>query len=157
MFGQQVRLVILACFFMILNLFAVLDLRIGYNAFCDDAADDPDFQIIVKSHLSSLRSFYDTLYAHKDVPKDPEVPAQNSSDHQNKAGHVNFLARFNKAGPAGRSELDIFMSLPQEDISIDPIHWWAARRQQFPRLSQLARNILCIPGVYICKMLLMLS
>lgn len=29
---------------------------------------------------------------------------------------------------------------------MDPIHWWAGRRAQFPNLSRLARDILSIPG-----------
>ena len=44
-------------------------------------------------------------------------------------------------------EIDEFFKLPPESFTVDPIHWWAGRRAQFPNLSRLARDILSIPGM----------
>ena len=44
-------------------------------------------------------------------------------------------------------ELDDYFKLPLEDFkTCDPLHWWSARKAQFPNLSQLARDIFSIPG-----------
>ena len=45
-------------------------------------------------------------------------------------------------------EIDEFFKLPPESFAVDPIHWWAGRRAQFPNLSHLARDILSIPGMF---------
>lgn len=48
-------------------------------------------------------------------------------------------------------ELDEYFRMKREKNRKDgePVQWWAARRAQFPRLAQFARDIHCIPGMSI--------
>jgi hypothetical protein len=42
-----------------------------------------------------------------------------------------------------------YFKLPAKDFdTCNPIQWWVGRRSQFPRLFQLAHDILYIPGMY---------
>jgi hypothetical protein len=59
---------------------------------------------------------------------------------------VDFTSRYNK-----RMRLNIdgrVLQMPPENFAVDPIHWWARRRVQFPNLSRLAQDILSIPGMF---------
>jgi hAT family C-terminal dimerisation region len=45
-------------------------------------------------------------------------------------------------------EFEEFLKLPQENFAAcDPVQWWAGCCVQFPNLSQLARDIMSIPGI----------
>jgi hypothetical protein len=43
-------------------------------------------------------------------------------------------------------ELQIYLSLPQVDENADLLEWWKNNQQQFPNLSQMARDYLAIPA-----------
>jgi hypothetical protein len=39
-------------------------------------------------------------------------------------------------------------SVPEPFEVVDLLQWWYSRRLQFPQLYRLARNVLCIPGIF---------
>ena len=45
-------------------------------------------------------------------------------------------------------ELDCYLAADVEDVK-EPLMWWYEKHATFPRLYQMARNYLSIPGVYI--------
>jgi hypothetical protein len=45
-----------------------------------------------------------------------------------------------------RSELAEYLSTEPENVK-DPLLWWVEMRAVYPRLSQMARNYLSIPGM----------
>jgi hypothetical protein len=47
-----------------------------------------------------------------------------------------------------QQEIDRFFALPPELYRNcpDPVKWWATHQSEFPRLAQMARDILSIPG-----------
>ncbi|KAL5522088.1 hypothetical protein ACEPAF_1945 [Sanghuangporus sanghuang] len=76
-----------------------------------------------------------------------DVPTHWSSTH-----HMLVLdPRISYAGnkpPSLADELDKYFAMKVEISRTigEPVKWWAARRSQFPSLSQLAQDIHCIPG-----------
>jgi hypothetical protein len=73
------------------------------------------------------------------------IAAETSSGLPQK---VNFTAWYKKHSMTSlRDELEEYYRLPMEDFdACDPIQWWAGCHSQFPNLSQLACDILAIPG-----------
>lgn len=135
----------------------VLDPRIGYKAFRADYADEPDLQDHVDESLEKLRQHYNRFYA--TTPTNQPRPLQEHPGIKNRQSPVkrNWMACYNTTQPS-LSELDGFLSLHQEPFEgCDPIKWWAARRQQFPNLSRLARDIFSIPGQFHAMFLKMLQ
>jgi hypothetical protein len=60
-----------------------------------------------------------------------------------------FTARYRRKEKYSTNELEEYFKFPAKDFdTCSPIQWWVGRRSQFPRLFQLARDILCIPGMY---------
>jgi hypothetical protein len=57
------------------------------------------------------------------------------------------MSRVFKRRRVGHSdEYKIYLSLPRIDESADPLEWWKNNQQQFPTLSQMARDYLAIPA-----------
>ena len=134
----------------------VLDPRIGYEALRADYHDEPDLQIHVDESLEKLRQHYDRFYA----PHTMTLAPSHHHDHPHPLRkHLHITAQ---QSPVKRdwtacycttqlslSELDDYLRLCQEPFGgCDPIKWWAARRQQFPNLSRLVRDIFSIPGQF---------
>ena len=46
-----------------------------------------------------------------------------------------------------KDELDTFLDLPCEDVGGDPLGWWSKNRVKYPRLSRMALDYLCAPGM----------
>jgi len=60
---------------------------------------------------------------------------------------VDFMAQYKKQAPSLVDEVEKYFKLLQENFdNCDPIQWWAGWHAQFPHLSQLAWDILAIPG-----------
>ena len=133
----------LTALYNINSFLAVLDPCIGYSAFRADCADEPELQFHIDDSLTDLRAYYNMWYA----PRSSSGRPSTTRPHINKLGKINFLARYDTSS-ASLNELDDFLRLPKERWSkCDPILWWAARREQFPNLARLARDILSIPGL----------
>ncbi|KAF5346804.1 hypothetical protein D9758_015740 [Tetrapyrgos nigripes] len=53
------------------------------------------------------------------------------------------------SGPSSlQDELDEYFQITSScaKMSINPLEWWYARREQFPHLYRFAHDVLCIPG-----------
>jgi hAT family C-terminal dimerisation region len=107
------------------------------------------------NHLEDSRTklfdYFEENYAtlHCPTPSSPPptsvqaVPADGSPQKS-------FTARYRRKETYSINELDEYFKLPAEDFdACNPIQWWVGRRSQFPRLFQLARDVLCIPGKHI--------
>jgi hypothetical protein len=124
----------------------VLDPRIGFAAFRADCDNDSDLLTHVDETLEKLRQHYKDYYELKPHSRVPfEQPPSAVPVRRSPRKH-DFTARY-KTTQVSKNELEDYLCLRQEDWDIcDPIQWWATRRCQFPNLSQLARDILSIPG-----------
>jgi hypothetical protein len=130
----------------------VLDPRISYEGLKIDYGDD----LILSNHLedskTSLFEYFNENYAtittHSPTPSTPpstpvQAPPADGSPQKS------FTARYRRKEKYSTNELEEYFKLPAEDFeTCNPIQWWVGRRGQFPRLFQLARDILCIPGEY---------
>lgn len=43
-------------------------------------------------------------------------------------------------------EVSAYTSLPTIPVEKDPLQWWKANEDEFPRLAKLARKVLCVPA-----------
>lgn len=124
----------------------VLDPRISYDVLKDDYSDDWDLADHLEKSKDRLQHYYDTLYA-SSAPVDVPSFSTPSSQEPGSPSKVNFTARYRKKSRTTKNELEDYFKLQQEDFdSCDPIQWWYARREQFPNLYRLARDIFSIPG-----------
>jgi hypothetical protein len=93
---------------------------------------------------------YDIHYA--PTPDDtPAVPVASQESPQK----INFFSRYMKQQPGAaekKHELKEYFrvtNVPDGPFDkVDPLQWWFSRRDQFPHLYRLARDILCIPGEF---------
>jgi hypothetical protein len=56
-----------------------------------------------------------------------------------------------------RDELDSYFDAPWIGLDADPVQWWYARKAEYPRLYQLARDIMSIPGKIALHLRMLLS
>jgi len=49
-----------------------------------------------------------------------------------------------------KNELEKYLAIPLED-HVDPLLWWQVRREEFPILSQIARDYLCIQATSVAS------
>lgn len=127
----------------------MLDPRISYEGLKCDYGDDA----ILSDHLEDLKinlfKYFDENYAALSAPT-PSLPPPSPVQTVGGSPQKSFTARYRRKSNHSTNELEEYFKLPAEDfISCDPIQWWVSRRSQFPRLFQLARDVLCIPGEYL--------
>jgi hypothetical protein len=78
---------------------------------------------------------------------DTDKPAESNPSSMS---FFDFMARSESyANSELTNELDEYLRSHVEPFGIDPVQWWGSRVQQFPNLSKMARDILCIPGMFI--------
>jgi hypothetical protein len=126
----------------------VLDPRISYEGLKMDYADDPTLSSHLEDSKTSLFHYFDENYAtlcsltlSSPLPTPVQAPPTDGSPWKS------FTARYRRKEKYFTNELEEYFKLPAEDFdTCNPIQWWMGRRSQFPRLFQLARDILCIPG-----------
>jgi hypothetical protein len=56
-----------------------------------------------------------------------------------------------------RDELDSYFDAPRIGLDADPVQWWYTRKAEYPRLYQLARDIMSIPGKIALHLRMLLS
>jgi hypothetical protein len=145
-------------FILISNLVQVLDPCITYKGLRDDCdANDASTWSQIDLLKNNLHTLYKEDYAAMSFLQDSASSLSastghhaNVSDGRNSPSKVNFMARYKKRSNVLVDEFEEYLKLLQEDFDLcDPIQWWAGRRAQFPNLSQLARDVLSIPGEYL--------
>lgn len=107
---------------------------------------------MLRTHLEESEAKLEAHYrAHYAKPISTPVSAQSSTSSMSVRSpqKVDFTSRYNKRMRLNVDEIGEFFKLLPESFAVDPIHWWAGRRAQFPNLSRLARDILSIPGVFL--------
>jgi len=57
-----------------------------------------------------------------------------------------MLQKKQKAGNLQRNEIDEYLIIPIEPKNIDPCEWWRNHKSQFPILTKIARDYICIPS-----------
>jgi hypothetical protein len=67
---------------------------------------------------------------------------------------VDFTSRYKKRGSAATISNELaeyfgLTSVPEPFETVNPLQWRYSRRRQFPQLYRLARNVLCIPGIFL--------
>jgi hAT family C-terminal dimerisation region len=125
----------------------VLDPHISYEGLKLDYSDDTTLSDHLKDSKTNLFEYLDENYAmHSPTPStQPSTPIQALP--MDGSPQKSFTARYRRKEKYSTNELEEYFKLPAEDFeSCNPIQWWVSRRSQFPRLFQLAHDILCIPG-----------
>ena len=57
-----------------------------------------------------------------------------------------MLQKKQKAGNLQRNEIDEYLVIPIEPKNIDPCEWWKNHKSQYPILTKIARDYICIPS-----------
>jgi len=115
-----------------------------------DYADDSDLSDHLEESRSNLFDYFNENYANTGTPS-PSPPPTTVKPAPMVAGspQKSFMARYRRKEKTSINELEEYFKLPAEDLdACDPIRWWFGRRAQFPNLFRMARDILCIPGMY---------
>jgi hypothetical protein len=133
-----------------MNFSAVLDPRISYEGMKADYSNDPVLRDYLEESKTNLIAYYKENYAAEDASA--PTPSQTiTPSQQNVSGSPQkcFTSRYRNKSKVSINELEEYWKLPVEDFeTCDPIQWWMGRWAQFPKLFELARYILCIPGGY---------
>jgi hypothetical protein len=109
---------------------------------------------MLSNHLedskTNLFDYFNEHYATVHSPTSPSPPPTAiQSIPMDGSPQKSFTARYRRKEKYSTNELEEYFKVPAEDFdTCNPIQWWVGRRSQFPRLFQLARDILCIPGSY---------
>jgi hypothetical protein len=126
----------------------VLDPRISYEGLKTDYGDDLTLSSHLEDSKTKLSNYFNEHYAILHGPTlspPPSTPVHASPIDG--SPRKSFTARYRRKEKQLTNELEDYFKLPAEDFdTCHPIQWWVGRRSQFPRLFQLARDILCIPG-----------
>jgi hypothetical protein len=126
----------------------VLDPRISYEGLKIDYGDDLTLFDHLEESKANLFQYFDENYATRRsrTPSSPP-PTPVQAPLADGSPQKSFTARYHRKEKFSTNELEEYFKLPAEDFdTCNPIQWWVGRRSQFPRLFQLARDILCIPG-----------
>ena len=123
----------------------MLDPRISYEGLKQDYGDD----LMLSNHLedskTQLFSYFDEHYPAPTPSLPTSAPVQALP--MDGSPQKSFTARYHRKVKYSANELEEYFKLPAEDFdTCNPIQWWVSRQSQYPRLFQLARDILCIPG-----------
>lgn len=102
------------------------------------------------SILANLRQFYDSYYPAVEQPL-PEQPfaAPDSTEERSRPAY-NALLDFDDDDEEDIvDELTDYLALPRAKNTAENelLDWWAARREQYPRLSRMATDLLSIPAM----------
>lgn len=129
----------------------VLDPRLSYEGLRADHSNDEELMEMLNRSKEDLQLHFDLYYAKTDdhdfsmsesAPAQPESPVK-----------FNFFSRYSQQtafGNALTNELAEYFrvtSVAEPFEGTDPLQWWFARREKFPNLYRLVRNVLCIPGI----------
>jgi len=64
---------------------------------------------------------------------------------------LNSLENINTLAPRTfKDEFERYLVIPLED-HVDPLLWWQVRQEEFPILSQIARDYLCIQATSVAS------
>ena len=70
---------------------------------------------------------------------------------RNNAVTLNSLENINTLAPRTfKDEFERYLAIPLED-HVDPLLWWQVRQEEFPILSQIARDYLCIQATSVAS------
>ena len=123
----------------------MLDPHISYEGLKQDYGDDPMLSDHLEDSKTQLFSYFNKYYPTPTPSSPPSTPVQ--APPVDGSPQKSFTARYRRKMKYSTNELEEYFKLSAEDFhSCNPIQWWVSRRSQFPRLFQLARDILCIPG-----------
>ncbi|SJL18443.1 uncharacterized protein ARMOST_22032 [Armillaria ostoyae] len=131
--------------------------RISYSGLKSEYSDDAELDLYLEDAKRDLHVFYVDNYASKASTSTPApvpmAPTRSSSSTplfgQGSPQKVSFTAHYRQAPKQSSNELNEYFALTQsrEDFDFcDPVLWWYKRRNQFPNLYHMARDIMSIPG-----------
>ncbi|KAJ8515596.1 hypothetical protein ONZ45_g6994 [Pleurotus djamor] len=124
---------------------SLLDPRISYKTLKDDYKEDKTLTDYLETSKAKLTAHFNTHY--KSRTPTPVSASSSSQSVTSESSRKDLLAIYRQRKTAvPESEIEAYWNLPLTDLDADPIQWWTARREQFPNLSQLAYDILGIPG-----------
>jgi hypothetical protein len=127
----------------------VLDPQIMYSGLISKFKDEDDLLSDITAAKIALEDHFQKCYA----ITSQSVLNGSAPTHVKRNETLDFIGDFSgsvdqPSTPPFR-ELSEFFSLRPEPMSTcDLMQWWAGRQSQFPCLSQMARNIFLIPGMY---------
>jgi hypothetical protein len=134
----------------VFEIVVVLDPRISYEGLRQDYASEPDLLSDLDTSKEALKDYFVANYCPVDSVETPDIPddtmAPDSSPQK-----FDFTKRYRRHSPTSiHAELDDYFRVTSQAApwEVDPLLWWSSRREQFPNLYRLARDILCVPGMF---------
>jgi hypothetical protein len=124
----------------------VLDPRLSLEGLRKDYANDPELLAGLEKAKDDLQAHYNSHYANTDPVVCPEEQLTGSPVKFNIFGRY---APQDGSADNSNNELAVYFRLtnvPPSFEDTDPLKWWYTRRNKFPNLYLLARDMLCIPG-----------
>jgi len=102
----------------------------------------------VKDLISNLTGYSTSISA---IPRNDDIANTRNffrqlQDNSNYDNVLSTLPRTNNI----RDELTKYLALPLED-HIDPLLWWNVQQREYPILSQIARDYLCIQATSVAS------
>ena len=127
----------------------MLDPRISYETLRQEFADDSDTMAHINSCKEHLEQHYRQYYQpHDSLGGAASQAMASGSTLVSGSPMKDYTARYkNRKRNTSTDEFVDYFSQPSVDWDCDPIWWWAERKNQFPNLSKLARDIMSIPGM----------
>ena len=144
-----------------------MDPRISYEALKDEFNDDYTMLNQLEESKTKLRAHFNAKYMSSltpsgssrlsSTPSSSMLSVTSNSTHTtlqtNNSPQKNYMARVQRKRVAA-DELSEFWNLGQEDFeTCNPVRWWYGRREQFPNLYCLVRDIFSIPGMFLAYLL----
>nr|AAF97810.1 transposase [Cryphonectria parasitica] len=101
-----------------------------------------------------FKAFYEKYWAYKDPAlssaSTPSLQEDQEHNKPKKQWRTAFRAQPRPKHQRPQSELEKYLQLEEDDEDDDgfePLVWWAARKAEFPALSQMAFDVLSIPAM----------
>lgn len=83
------------------------------------------------------------------APTDLDAPPMRKSRHKDRVSLASFLGRNpleNARNSFDLDEIDLYLSLPEEPFTTDPLVWWPKHAKQLPDLALMAQQYLAVPA-----------
>jgi len=121
-----------------------LDPRFNYKKLKKDYANDPGLLAYLEEQKVALSVYFEQFY-----PTKSSEPSANSfppKASESQPGIINFSDFDQDDEEPEGSELERYFDAPRAAPQTDPVQWWYARKVESPRLYQMARDFMAIPG-----------
>ena len=106
-----------------------------------------DIEVAKHSLLTEFTSYQHLVDKEKEV-NDKETNIAIVGEKRKLSGIMEQIVQKKKKhnNSQSRNEVNEYLAIPVESLSVNPCEWWKHHRTQYPILSKIARDYICIPA-----------